>query len=113
MRFTTPALGLAFLIITVSARCDEPPGIGQLDLFAGSSCGGMPFDVDALDTCKNNVGFRACSAMTKTGYTCDIFGSNGCYNDLIARVHFSGSYNFCGGKSSTGTTVQSAKCRKG
>ncbi|KAF9919433.1 hypothetical protein BGZ65_012199, partial [Modicella reniformis] len=113
MRFITLALGLASLIAAVSAGCNDNydiPPMGLLGLFAKPNCPGKPIDVGVVDKCQNDVGFRACSADAKHGYRCDIFGSNGCNNNLIAKVNSSGQPDLC--KWRAGVLVQSVICRK-
>ena len=102
-------------LVTLSGRAlancsnsDAPPDEGEIALYYDYNCSGRYLNVGALDSCQDWPSFRACSAITRRGITCDIYKSDGCNKDYIATIDSAGYRNFCG---TFADTVQSVRCR--
>jgi hypothetical protein len=111
MRFTSLALALAGSAGVAVADCGSYtayPDDGEIALYRNYNCHGKYSNVAAMNTCVSDVGFDACSAITRKGVTCDIYKSNDCDGGYIATIDSDGYRYFCGW---IVDTVKSVRCR--
>ncbi|KAF9914092.1 hypothetical protein BX616_008987 [Lobosporangium transversale] len=110
MRFSTLALGLVAFVATAQAACSNAsakPDSGDIALYNGKDCSGTYTNVGAMNTCKTGLDFKACSAITRKGVTCDIYKANKCSGAAIT-IDSAGYRGFCG---TFKDTINSVRCR--
>lgn len=100
MHSATFLLALTCSIVTINAKCSDPsarPDDGEIAIYNGIDCSGSYLNIGALFSCQNWPDKNCCSAITRDPtVTCDIYASDNCDDDFIARVDSAGFRNFCG-----------------